>query len=167
MCAVISSACFWYICKLLFGLGLAIGLIAFLIPNVAGKNNAAANSAIVLLAFVAAILGLIFLVLATKIYNANQLIITDRNVTQVLQAGLFSRKVSELTMDNIEDVTANQKGIFPTLFNYGILTVETAGEQNNFIFKYCPNPNAYAKALQDCRSEYHDKRIRGYQAPNP
>ena len=60
-------------------------------------------------------------------------------------------------MENVEDVTSEQGGIFPTIFNYGVLKVETAGEQNNFIFKYCPNPNAYAKALQDARAAYFAK----------
>lgn len=148
------------------GLGLAVGLVIFLLPSVVGTDNAAANSGVLLLAFIVAVFGLIFLVLATKIYNANQLMITDKNVTQVLQVGLFRRKVSELTMNKIEDVTADQRGIFPTLFNYGTLTVETAGEQNNFIFKYCPNPNAYAKALQDCRSAYHERHFGGQLPSN-
>ena len=57
-------------------------------------------------------------------------------------------------MANIEDVTASQTGILPTIFNYGTLHIETAGEQNNFIFLYCPNPNAYAKALLDARLNF-------------
>lgn len=132
---------------------LALGLVTILLPGVMGDSTGA-NLFSGLLAFVMSILGLIFLVLATRVYQGNQLIITDHNVTQVQQIGLFNRKVSELTMSNVEDVTANTNGIFPTLFNFGILTVETPGEQNNFIFKYCPNPSAYAKALQDARSDY-------------
>jgi hypothetical protein len=139
------------------GLGLALGLIIFLVPNIFGDNNTTVNSALGFLTLIIVVLGAIFMILATKIYNANQLIVTDINVTQVLQTGLFDRKVSELTMENVEDVTAEQHGIFPTLFNYGTLKVETAGEQNNFIFKYCPNPNAYAKALQDARGAYYAK----------
>lgn len=138
------------------GLGLAIGLIFFFL-SASGGNSATISSIAWFSALIVGSLGIIFLILATKIYNTNQLIITDINVTQVLQIGLFSRKVSELTMENVEDVTAEQHGIFPTLFNYGTLKVETAGEQNNFIFKYCPNPNAYAKALQDARAAYFKK----------
>mgnify|MGYP002397702272 CR=1 FL=1 len=100
------------------------------------------------------IFGLIFLVLATKIYQTSQLIITVDNVTQVMQVGIFHRKVSEISMENVEDVTAHQKGILQTFFNYGRVHIETAGEQNNYDFIYCPNPNAYAKAIQDARVEF-------------
>jgi len=135
---------------------LSLGLIIFLLPDVIG-SSAALNAGLSLVSLVMITLALIFMALATKIYNANQLIITDIHITQVLQVGLFNRKVSELTMENVEDVTSEQGGIFPTIFNYGTLKVETAGEQNNFIFKYCPNPNAYAKALQDARAAYFAK----------
>lgn len=138
------------------GLGLAVGLIFYFMAS-SGGNNSTISSIAWFSTLIVGSLGLIFMLLATKIYNANQLIVTDINVTQVLQVGLFSRKVSELTMENVEDVTSEQHGIFPTLFNYGTLKVETAGEQNNFIFKYCPNPNAYAKALQDARAAYYSK----------
>ncbi|MBW3568725.1 PH domain-containing protein [Candidatus Parcubacteria bacterium] len=149
----------------ILAIGLALGLIIFLTPSVFG-NGGTAKSAVMLLSLIVITLGALFLVLVTKIYNSNQLIITDINVTQVLQIGLFSRKVSELTMENVEDVTAEQHGIFPTLFNYGTLKVETAGEQNNFIFKYCPNPNAYAKALQDARAAYFKKHSGNRQPGN-
>lgn len=149
----------------ILALVLSVGLIIFLMPGVFGGDNSTVNSIVWFFALIVAVLGVIFLALATKIYNTNQLIVTDINVTQVLQVGLFSRKVSELTMENVEDVTAEQHGIFPTIFNYGTLKVETAGEQNNFIFKYCPNPNAYAKALQDARAAYF-KKYSGHRQPS-
>lgn len=144
----------------LVAFGLAFGLIGFLVPSVFGTGDA--GGLIIALGVISLVLVGFFLALYTKIYFGNQLIITDIHVTQVLQTGLFSRKVSELTMENVEDVTADQHGIFPTILNYGTLKVETAGEQNNFIFKYCPNPNAYAKALQDARAEYYSRERGSY-----
>lgn len=136
---------------------LALGLLLILGRELLRSFGMNANGVDALISFFALLviaLGLIFMILAARIYNSHQLIITDQNITQVLQIGLFNRKVSELSMSNVEDVTAQQKGIFPTIFNYGTLKIETAGEQNNFLFSYCPNPNAYAKALLDARSQY-------------
>lgn len=138
---------------------LSVGLLVVFLPGVMG-NGAGTSLFIGLLTLLMTILGVVFLILATRIYKGNQLIVTDENVTEVQQLGLFNRKVSELTMEDIEDVTAKTHGILSTLFNYGILTVETAGEQNNFVFKYCPNPNAYAKALQDARQNYQRAHLR-------
>ncbi len=143
--------------QLFIALGLSLVLIFGLLPGIIESlnlNQAAANAIASLFGLFVVSFGFIFMILATRIYRGNQLIISDKNVTQVLQIGLFDRKVSELSMANVEDVTAQQKGIFPTLFNYGILRIETAGEQNNFIFPYCPNPNAYAKAILDSRLEF-------------
>jgi uncharacterized membrane protein YdbT with pleckstrin-like domain len=147
------------------GLLISFGLIFAFLPGVLdtlGLNSTTANLMLYLFALFAGSLGIIFLILATRIYKGNQLILTDQNVTQVLQIGLFHRKISELSMANVEDVTAQQQGIFPTIFNYGILKIETAGEQNNFIFHYCPNPNAYAKAILDARQTFlttHPEKI--------
>ncbi len=99
-------------------------------------------------------LGVIFSYLAHKIYWQNELIFTSQSVTQVLQVGLFNKKTSELSVADIEDVTVEKSGILPTLFNFGTLRIETAGEQKNFIFKYCPNPGAYANTLLEIRSHY-------------
>ncbi len=128
-----------------------------LLPSVIealGLHGPTVNAVASLFGLFAVAFALIFIVLVTRIYKYNQLIVSDKNVTQVLQIGLFSRKVSELSMANVEDVTAEQHGIFPTIFNYGTLKIETAGEQNNFIFIYCPNPNAYAKAILDSRLQF-------------
>lgn len=139
------------------GFGLALIIIFALMPGVLetlGLTGSGADSLLYLFGFFAIVFAVLFLLLAAKVYNGNQLIVSDSNITQVLQIGIFNRKISELGMGNIEDVTAQQSGIFPTLLNYGTLKVETAGEQNNFVFVYCPNPNAYAKAMLDARQKF-------------
>lgn len=143
--------------QIFVGLGLSLILCLAFLPSLSdtlGVNRDTINSLAAAFSLFVIAFGLIFLVLATRIYKGNQLIISDKNVTQILQIGLFNRKISELSMMNVEDVTAQQRGIFPTMFNFGTLRIETAGEQNNFIFIYCPNPNAYAKAILDARMEF-------------
>lgn len=103
-----------------------------------------------------AILVWLVLVVYTWIYRQSKLIMTDKNLTQVLQRGLFSRQVSELSMANVEDVTANVHGAFASMLNYGDLMVETAGEKDNFNFSFCPNPNYYGKIVLDQRQKYID-----------
>ncbi len=151
--------------QIILALALGLGLIIFFMSSASEALNANESTATALAAgfsLFAVVFGALFLILATRIYKGNQLIISDKNITQVLQIGLFDRKVSELSMASIEDVTAQQRGILPTLFNYGVLRIETAGEQNNFIFVYCPNPNAYAKAILDARQEFMAQRGSGH-----
>jgi len=140
---------------------IAVGLLAvlavsyFLLPSVLSSGSSGEVSGIVTAAAILfAFIGWAGLTAFTYIYNRNFLIISDRNVTQVLQQGLFNRKVSELSLANVEDVSAIRKGIFATMFNFGTLQVETAGEAENFVFGYCPNPNYYGKVILDARREF-------------
>lgn len=137
------------------GMLLAIILAYVLLPGLMGEDSWNKNQVLIslILIILTASVALILMV-ATYIYRLNRLIISNRNVTQVLQKGLFSRQVSELSMANVEDVTANQKGILATIFNYGELRIETAGEQNNFHFTFCPNPNHYGRIVLEARQQF-------------
>lgn len=141
----------------ILALALAFGLIlpfagdAFESVGISRSTATAFSSLLGLTVFV---LSILYMVLAARIYRANRIIITNDGITQVTQVGLFHRRVSEISMGNVEDVSVRQKGIFQTVFNFGQLHIETAGEQNNYDFVYCPNPSSYAKVIQDARLKF-------------
>ncbi len=140
----------------LIGIIAVFALFAFLVPSLAGSSNKSQVYGIGSIALVL-VLGLTGLVLAaaTFIYRRSQLVVTLTNITQVNQVGLFNRKISKLSLADVEDVSAQQKGIFASIFRYGTVFVETAGEQSNFHFDYCPNPNAVAKRISDCEQAFN------------
>jgi hypothetical protein len=104
------------------------------------------------------ILGAFLLVMilftVTYIYRQSRLIITDRSLVQVVQRTLFIRKVSRLNFANVEDVSAEQRGILASIFDYGTLMVQTAGERDNFEFSFCPHPNTLADRIIEARQRY-------------
>lgn len=102
---------------------------------------------------------LLILLLISYIYRQSKLTITDRSLLQVVQNGLFNRKVSRLSMSNVEDVNVQENGFLPTILNFGTLTVETAGEEDNFIFPMCPYPNRYAQIILEARQQYADTHL--------
>lgn len=110
------------------------------------------------IAFLLVVLSVLMLFSVTSTYWQTKLFITNRGIIQVLQHGLLSRKVSRLSMSDIEDVTTEQKGLLPTLFDYGILHIETSGELKNFAFKYTPHPSKHASQIIDAR---HDRAASG------
>lgn len=118
-----------------------------------GNNAQQSMGLLVLLVFLSAIT-LIALIVATYVYTGNKLIITDKNVTQILMRSPFSRKVSELTMSNVEDVSATKGGVLPHIFGYGTLRIQTAGELENFNFHYCPKPGYFGRIVLDARQKY-------------
>lgn len=96
----------------------------------------------------------IILLMSNFVYRSCRIIITDQSLVAVVQQALFSRRVSRLSMSNVEDVTAEQKGILPTIFNYGTITIQTAGQEDNFIFPFCPKPNDVADVVLGARQAY-------------
>ena len=136
----------------LLGLVVALGLSYFLLPAVIEDTDKAfliAN----FFALIAIVLTVLGVTVAAMIYRQNRLIVTDINITQILQYSLFSRKVSQLNLINVEDVTSIQKGILPTIFGFGELKIETAGEQANFHFSYCPKSSYYANVILNAREK--------------
>ena len=97
---------------------------------------------------------LIYAFIGQHIYNSNRWILTSDSLTQILQAGLFSTQVSQLGLENLEDVTVRQNGILAHMFNYGTLQAQTAGEHSKFIFIYCPRPNDYAQKILVTRENF-------------
>ncbi|HLC89416.1 MAG TPA: PH domain-containing protein [Patescibacteria group bacterium] len=80
-------------------------------------------------------------------YYLDVWIVTNERIINIEQKALFSRTVSEQKLYRVQDVTAELKGFFPTFLNYGDVQIQTAGEQQHFIFKQVPNPNEVAKKI--------------------
>jgi len=126
----------------------ACGVILLLVPKLLGSNSSysTSNIAVGLIVVVLAFM-LIGLTIMTIVYWQNRWVLTSDSLTQITQNGLFNRQTSQLSLGNLEDVTAEQRGIIPSLFNFGTLRVETAGEHSKFFFLYCPDPNLYARKI--------------------
>ncbi len=132
---------------------LAAAVLIFLVTPGLTPDEETAYLVIGSFLVIAGLIAVVVLAISTYIYRQNSIIITDRNITQILQYGLFSRKVSQLNIVNVEDVTAVQHGLIPTLLNYGVLKIETAGEQSNFHFAFCPNSGYVAKLILEAREK--------------
>lgn len=76
-------------------------------------------------------------------------LITNDRIVNVNQEGLFARIISELDLYKIQDVTSEIRGVFPTMFNYGNLTIQTAGQKEHFVFEQIPNPHAVRTKIVD------------------
>jgi uncharacterized membrane protein YdbT with pleckstrin-like domain len=74
-------------------------------------------------------------------YYLDVWIVTNERIINIEQHGFFSRKVSELKLTKIQDVTSEIIGVIPSLLNYGNIYVQTAGEKERFTFHQIPDPN--------------------------
>jgi uncharacterized membrane protein YdbT with pleckstrin-like domain len=102
-----------------------------------------------------------FVIIANRVYKGNRWILTSDSLTQVIQTSLFDKQSSQLSLGNLEDVTAEQDGILCHMFNYGQLRIETAGDRAKFVFPYCPNPTSYAQEILAAREKFEQGRSAG------
>ena len=129
-------------------------LVISLSPGTFNTNSATISPLLSAIIILGAVLLVLILFTATYIYRQNRLLITDRSLVQVTQKSLFINKASRLSFSNVEDVSAEQRGILASIFGYGTLMIQTAGERENFDFTFCPSPNELADRIIEERQKY-------------
>lgn len=112
-----------------------------------GISGDTARSVIALLGFIFIVGAVVVMTIQAILYVNNVIFVTSEKIAQVLYITLFNRKISQLSIGDVQDVTVTQKGVLAHLFNYGTLVIETAGEQQNYTFTYIPDPYTYSRAI--------------------
>lgn len=74
------------------------------------------------------------------LYCLNTVVITDRRIIENEQKGFFNRKVAELHLYRVQDVSVHTEGLIPTLLSFGDITVQTAATEKEFLFRSIANP---------------------------
>jgi uncharacterized membrane protein YdbT with pleckstrin-like domain len=91
-------------------------------------------------------------------YYLDAWIVTDQRILDIKQQGLFARTMAELELDRIQDITSDIKGIVPSIFNYGNVHIQTAGEQERFLFEQVPDAHRVRQQLMDLVEKHRDSR---------
>lgn len=73
-------------------------------------------------------------------YFLDTWIITNERILNNEQEGLFKRTESELDLVSIQDTTAETHGFLQTIFTFGNVLIQTAGEKERFNFKNVDDP---------------------------
>ncbi len=140
---------------------LAIAILSFVVAPavITSTSRSQIDTAGALIFVIVATVSFLFTFVANKVYWGNSWVVTSDSITQITQTSLFNKQSSQLSLGNLEDVTAEQDGILPHMFNYGRLRVETAGERSKFLFAFCPNPSYYAKQVLAAREAFEQGRM--------
>ncbi len=94
-------------------------------------------------------------------YYYDILIVTDKEVLDIKQIGLFDRQITEISLLRIQDVSAQVNGFWPTLFNYGDVVAESAGENSRtYVIENIGNPIKIANQILQLHTEHIDKEDR-------
>jgi len=104
--------------------------------------------------FIVVAISLYYMVMTTFAFTEwisfyyNILAVTETEVIEIIQNGIFDRKISEISILRIQDVSSEINGFLGTLFGYGNVIVESAGEQTQkYVIKDIPHPNEVASEI--------------------
>lgn len=116
-------------------------------PLESGFDLSGAQPIFAVLGGLLVVFAVVMTAIAAYLYTSDVVIITSEKISQFLHKTIFDRKISQLSIGDVQDVTVSQVGLFSRLFNFGTLVIETAGEQQNYTFVYTPNPYEIAKDI--------------------
>ncbi len=122
-------------------------------PLDTGYNLSNAQPIILLLGGLLILFAVVATAISAYLYTSDVVLVTSEKLSQFLHKSIFDRKISQLSIGDVQDVTVSQIGLFSRLFNYGTLVIETAGEQQNYTFAYTPNPYEKAKDIVGAHEE--------------
>lgn len=95
------------------------------------------------------------------LYYLNMYIITSERIVNIHQPGLLKHTISELHLDQIQDVTAEIHGLPENVFDYGDVYIQTAGETERFLFHNIPKPTLVTKTILDLYEQIpEDKKVK-------
>lgn len=121
---------------------LGLVLIGFIGPVIGYNGQILLGSAYILFM-------LLFTLLEFFNFYFDLYIVTDRRVVDIDQRRLFNRSISELLLDDVQDVGTDVKGLIATFFDFGTVMIQTAGSKPNFSFEQISHPKEVAAIILD------------------
>lgn len=89
-------------------------------------------------------------------WHFNTLMITNKRVVKTKQKGFFDRKVFEMPISRINDVSHHIKGVWGTMFRYGTLHIVAGNGETILDFAKMKNPERALRILNSLLQEMHE-----------
>ncbi len=84
-------------------------------------------------------------------------VVTDKQIIDIQQTGLFNRTLAKQPLSRVQDITVEIKGFFPTIFKFGNVYIQTAGTKERFVFFDVKNPDEVARKINNLVRETLEK----------
>ncbi|MCC6420662.1 MAG: PH domain-containing protein [Gemmataceae bacterium] len=67
-------------------------------------------------------------------------VVTNQRIVDSTKANWFNHRMASADLVDVEDIQVHRSGLLPTMFRFGDVRCQTAGEQPNFILSGIPRP---------------------------
>ncbi len=78
----------------------------------------------------------------------NIYIVTNERIVDIDFYYLLYKHFAEAELNKIQDISYTSQGIFAAIFNYGDVTIETAGEAPHLVFEMVPYPEHVVETIR-------------------
>ena len=102
-------------------------------------------------------LGVLVLFNTFIVWKRNVLYITTHRLIDVAQRSLFHRVVSEISYNEVEDISVSIRGLWGTLFKFGDVRVQTANGTINIVALKVKKPLFIQQQINELKERYISK----------
>ncbi len=99
------------------------------------------------------------------LFYLNVWVLTNHRIVSAEQHYFFSRHVSTLELEHIQDITIEMNGVIETVIGYGTIRVQTAGELQEFVIDDAAHPEDYKQKIYEAQRmalEIHGRQGNGH-----
>lgn len=75
-------------------------------------------------------------------HQHDEWVITNQRLIDSFKRHWFDHQISSADLVNVQDITVERSGLLPTMFNFGDVRCQTAGERSAFVLAAVPQPSA-------------------------
>lgn len=93
-------------------------------------------------------------------YYLDVLVITTKRIIHADQKSLFSRNMSTLELEKIQDVTVEVDGFLETILGFGTVRIQTAGEMKDFVLYDAYRPETVKEEILSAQSNIKEEILR-------
>ncbi len=105
------------------------------------------------------ILVLIYFTNKYLIWLLNSYLVTNQRLIVIIYRHLFQKQVIESPIERILNISFKQKGILPSVLNYGDVEVQIVGLVDPLIFRHVKKPAKVKDFLWGVHNEFSGKKI--------
>jgi hypothetical protein len=98
----------------------------------------------------------LFLYVSWLNYELDVIILTNNRIVCVEQKTFLNRAVGETTLDKVQEVSIETKGLLANLFDFGTLKILTSGSSPSFDMTYSPHPMTSSRYINNLVDRYRD-----------
>lgn len=102
-----------------------------------------------------------FLYISWINYELDIFVFTNNRIICIEQKSFLNRSIAETTLDKIQEVNIETKGLLANIFDFGTLTIITAGSSPSFDMTYSPKPMVNARYINNLADKYRDHLFSG------